>query len=137
MPRIGIGEPGSCTSQVLRAVRDEKAEYIVTCRGRPVPKLAAMEEQEDEDIWAELERLRNEISAKWRAERTATELAAQYRIRGCDSTYVAVPYRLRLKLITWDEQQRKRATGAVEALTPLEEVASLKEFIDITGESDE
>ena len=55
----------------------------------------------------------------------AAELAAQHRIRGCDAIYVAVAYRLRIKLITWDKQQRERAAGVVEVLTPAEELEML------------
>jgi len=55
----------------------------------------------------------------------AAELAARHRIRGCDAIYVAVAHRLRIKLVTWDEQQRERAAGAVEVLTPAEELEAL------------
>jgi predicted nucleic acid-binding protein len=56
----------------------------------------------------------------------ASDLAAQYRIRGCDAIYVAVAHRLSIKLITWDEEQRKRATAVVETVTPTEELANLR-----------
>ncbi|GAG30414.1 unnamed protein product [marine sediment metagenome] len=79
MPRIGVRELKNRTSEVLRAVREEKAEYIVTYRGRAVARLVAIEEQRDEDIWAELERLRGEISAKWSSERPAAEVVSEGR----------------------------------------------------------
>ena len=79
MPRIGVRELKNRTSEVLRAVREEKAEYIVTYRGRAVARLVAIEEQRDEDIWAELERLRGEISTKWSSERSAAELVSEGR----------------------------------------------------------
>lgn len=79
MPRIGVRELKNRTSEVLRAVREEKAEYIVTYRGRAVARLVAIEEQRDEDIWAELERLRGEISAKWSSKRSAAELVSEGR----------------------------------------------------------
>ncbi len=79
MPRIGVRELKNRTSEVLRAVREENAEYIVTYRGRAVARLVAIEEQRDEDIWAELERLRGEISAKWSSERSAAEVVSEGR----------------------------------------------------------
>jgi predicted nucleic acid-binding protein len=53
----------------------------------------------------------------------ASDLAARYRIRGCDAIYVAVAYRLSIKLITWDKEQRARAAQVVAAVTPSEEAA--------------
>lgn len=67
----------------------------------------------------------------------AAELAARHRIRACESLYVAVSRRLSVKLITWDEQQRQRAGGAVEALTPSEELEELNRFQDAKGSSSE
>lgn len=48
----------------------------------------------------------------------AADLAARYGIRGCDAIYVAIAHRLSIALITWDNQQRERALGVAEALTP-------------------
>lgn len=79
MPRIGVRELKNRTSEVLRAVREENAEYIVTYRGRAVARLVAIEEQRDEDIWGELERLRGEIRAKWSSERSAAEVVSEGR----------------------------------------------------------
>ena len=36
MPQVGIRELKNDTSEILRAVREEKAEYLVTHRGKPV-----------------------------------------------------------------------------------------------------
>ena len=36
MPEIGIRELKSQASEIMRAVREERAEYIVTLRGKPV-----------------------------------------------------------------------------------------------------
>jgi len=48
----------------------------------------------------------------------AARLAADLRLRGADAVYVAVAHRLRLPLITWDEEQRLRAATAIVVRTP-------------------
>lgn len=47
------------------------------------------------------------------AERAA-KIAADYRIRGCDSIYVALAYDLKEPLVTLDVQQLERAAAIVE-----------------------
>jgi predicted nucleic acid-binding protein len=51
--------------------------------------------------------------------RTAARLAGQLRIRGADAVYVAAAAVLRLPLVTWDMEQRSRATPRVEVLLPV------------------
>ena len=55
----------------------------------------------------------------------AARLAAECRLRGCDATYVALAWRERVPLITWDKQQREKAASMVEILTPAEVLAVL------------
>jgi predicted nucleic acid-binding protein len=42
-------------------------------------------------------------------------IAADYKIRGCDSIYVALAVALNEDLITWDRQQRERAKNLINA----------------------
>ena len=50
MPEIGIRQLKNETSEIIRAVREEKAEYIITLRGQPVAVLRPLEERaEDAD----------------------------------------------------------------------------------------
>jgi len=46
----------------------------------------------------------------------AEALAAEYRLRGADSVYVAVARRLKLPLVTWDAEQLERAADVVTVL---------------------
>jgi predicted nucleic acid-binding protein len=55
----------------------------------------------------------------------AARLAAEYPLRGADAIYAALAHREGAYLITWDRQQRERAAGVVETLTPVEAVAVL------------
>ena len=50
----------------------------------------------------------------------ATRVAAERRLRGADSIYVATAYRLGLPLVTWDREQLERSAGMVEVSTPVE-----------------
>jgi predicted nucleic acid-binding protein len=48
----------------------------------------------------------------------AAELAAELRLRGPDAVYVAVAERLGLPLVSWDSEQRARASTVVVTLAP-------------------
>ena len=62
MPEIGIRELKNRTSEVLRAVREERAEYVITYRGKPVARLVPVVEKGDaERALQELERLSQEV----------------------------------------------------------------------------
>ena len=51
MPQVGIRELKNDASEIIRAVREERAEYVVTLRGRPVAFIVPVDEarQEAED----------------------------------------------------------------------------------------
>ncbi len=55
----------------------------------------------------------------------ASQLAAKYKLRGCDSVYVAVAFLFRARLISLDRQQIERAAECIETATPQEEVKNL------------
>jgi prevent-host-death family protein len=70
MEEIGVRELKENTSEVLRRVREEKATYRITYRGRVVAELAptpdvAEKQAEWERIWAEMDKTAAEISKKW------------------------------------------------------------------------
>ncbi len=93
MPRVGVRELKNQTTEILRNVREHRAEYVVTYRGRPVAVLLPIDEAwleaetrrvvetatPGENVWAELEALRQEIDQSWRSEKTATELVSEQR----------------------------------------------------------
>ncbi len=55
--------------------------------------------------------------------RLAAQFAARLRMRGADSVYVALAYDLELTLVTWDYEQRTRASDVVAVRTPSELLA--------------
>ena len=93
MPRVGVRELKNQTTEILRDVRENRAEYVITYRGRPVAVLLPVDEvwleaetrraveiaTPGEDVWAELEALRQEIDRSWRSEKTGAELVSEQR----------------------------------------------------------
>ena len=49
MPKVGVRELKNRTSENLRAVREEGAEYVITYQGRPMAVLMPVDEEEWED----------------------------------------------------------------------------------------
>lgn len=48
----------------------------------------------------------------------AAALAADQQLRGADAMYVAVAQRLNIPLVSWDQEQIARASGAITAYMP-------------------
>jgi prevent-host-death family protein len=84
--RVGVRELKNDTSQIIRAVREDQTEYIVTYHGEPVAvilplaasRLAAAATPSNE-LRAALADLRAQIAARWDAEQSAVELLEQQR----------------------------------------------------------
>jgi prevent-host-death family protein len=49
MPRVGVRELKNRTSEILRAVREEGAEYVITFQGKPAAILLPIAEEDVED----------------------------------------------------------------------------------------
>jgi prevent-host-death family protein len=49
MPRVGVRELKNRTSEILRAVREEGTEYVITYQGRPMAVLLPVDEEDLED----------------------------------------------------------------------------------------
>jgi len=93
MPQVGIRELKNDASEIIRAVREERAEYVVTLRGRPVAvimpvaedwqeaeaKRAAATIRENAAFWERMAALGAEIAAKWQSDKTAVELIEEQR----------------------------------------------------------
>lgn len=91
--QVGIRERKNDASEIIRAVREERAEYVVTYRGQPVAVIlpvaessrAAQTEQllaasrPDDDFWAQWDALGREIDAQWTSEKTGVELVSEQR----------------------------------------------------------
>jgi prevent-host-death family protein len=86
MSLIGVRELRQQTSEVIRKVREEGAEYVVTYQGRPVAILLPLDAGQAEvemvqagkkailDNWARYERLAEELRRTWPADRSTQTL---------------------------------------------------------------
>lgn len=93
MARVGVRELKNQATEIIRAVRENRAEYVVTYHGRPVAVLLPVDEAwleaeanraaeavtPGDDVWAELEAIRQEIGQSWQSEKTAIELISEQR----------------------------------------------------------
>ena len=84
---IGVRELKNKTSRILREVREEMAEYIVTLRGEPVAIIRPLTEDEaqrlrqleTEKSLAEMKSLAREVAAAWTSSRSGVELVSEQR----------------------------------------------------------
>ncbi len=68
MPEVGIRELKSQASEIVRAVREERAEYVITHRGKPVAMIVPFAEAPErkpkksmEEFWAEMDELARQM----------------------------------------------------------------------------
>ena len=89
MPDVGVRELKAHASEIIRNVRDRRARYVITYRGRPVGLLMPLDEthpvwplssmQPEPSAWETLIRLGEEIGRGWRSSLTSTELLSDMR----------------------------------------------------------
>jgi prevent-host-death family protein len=93
MARVGVRELKNRTTEIIRDVRENQAEYVVTYHGKPVAVLLPIDEAwlesearraaeaiaPGDDVWAELGALRQEIGRSWQSEKTAVEMISEQR----------------------------------------------------------
>jgi len=81
---IGIRELKSRASEVVRAVKEERARYVITQRGKPVATIIPMdailpEKKSNDEVWERLMRLGEQISKGWKNEKSAVETLSEMR----------------------------------------------------------
>ncbi len=80
---IGIRELKSRASEVIRAVKEERARYIVTQRGKPaaliVPVDAVPSKKSDDEVWERLMKIGEELGKGWQSEKSAVEILSEMR----------------------------------------------------------
>jgi len=87
MPMIGVRELRERTAEVLRQVREQQAEYIITHQGRPVALLLPVDAQAIEKAiaqaggrsgaaggWEAYARLAEQLRQRWPASQTTSDL---------------------------------------------------------------
>ena len=80
---IGIRELKSRASEVVRSVKEDRARYVITQRGKPaaiiVPLDAAPPETSADEVCERLQQLGEEISKGWQSEKSAVEILSEMR----------------------------------------------------------
>ena len=80
---IGIRELKSRASEVVRAVKEERARYVITQRGKPaaiiVPLDAVPLKTSDDEVWDRLMKIREELGKGWQSEKSAVEILSEMR----------------------------------------------------------
>jgi prevent-host-death family protein len=89
MHDVGVRELKVRASEIIRRVRDQRARYVITHRGKPVGLLVPLDEaslaslrfgeEGAEAAWDALTRLGEEIGREWRSPLTSTELLSEMR----------------------------------------------------------
>ena len=85
--KIGVRELKNQTSHIVRAVREEMAEYVITVRGKPVAVLRPLTEEdaqqfrqnEMEEALIEMKSLAQEVAEAWTASKSGVELIDEQR----------------------------------------------------------
>ena len=80
---IGIRELKSRASEVVRAVKEERARYIVTQRGKPVAAIIPMDamvpEQKDNDGWEKLLAIRARLARNKTKKKSSLDILSEMR----------------------------------------------------------
>jgi len=80
---IGIRELKSRASEVVRAVKEERARYVITQRGKPAALIIPLDsipaKGSDDDAWERLMKLREELGKGWQSEKSAVEILSEMR----------------------------------------------------------
>jgi prevent-host-death family protein len=83
MEEIGIRELKARASEVVRAVKERRARYVITQRGRPVAVLMPLDalplRLDTDEVWAQLEQIREELGRGWQSEKSAVEILSEMR----------------------------------------------------------
>ena len=83
MPEIGVRELKARASEIVRDVRERRARYTVTHRGRPVGVLLPIDEaplaRDDDATWERLKALGDEIAKDWPTGLSAGDLLSDMR----------------------------------------------------------
>lgn len=91
--KIGVRELKNQASKIVRAVREEMAEYVITLHGEPVAVLRPLTQADTDQLQrekiekalADLDALAQEIGASWTSEKLGTEILEEMREERCQS----------------------------------------------------
>ena len=80
---IGIRELKKRVSEVVRSVKEQRARYVITQRGKPaaliIPLDAEPSADKGDEVWERLMQLGEEIGKGWQSEKSAVEILSEMR----------------------------------------------------------
>ena len=84
---IGVRELKNQASRIVRSVREEMTEYIITVQGEPVAVLRPFTDKDEqqlrqakiEETLAEMKSLAQQVAAAWKSPKSGIELVAEQR----------------------------------------------------------
>ena len=84
---IGVRELKNQPSRVIRAVREEMAEYVITVRDEPVAVLRPLTDEDRKKLrqaevnnaLAEMKTLAQQVAAAWESPKSSVELVGEQR----------------------------------------------------------
>lgn len=83
MEEIGVRELKARASEVVRAVKERRVRYLITQRGKPaailMPVDAIPSQPDPDEVWARLEKIREELGKGWQSEKSVVEILAEMR----------------------------------------------------------
>jgi prevent-host-death family protein len=83
MEEIGIRELKARASDVVRAVKEQRARYVVTQRGKPVaviiPMDAVLPEKQDDESWDKLMEIRKKLAKGKKNKKSSVEILSEMR----------------------------------------------------------
>ena len=84
MRYVGVRELKAQTSRILREVREEGEEFLVTYRGQVIARLVPVHPPQEQveamnRVWRELDALAAEIQARWSEDISAVEAVTEQR----------------------------------------------------------
>jgi prevent-host-death family protein len=84
---IGVRELKNQTSRIVRAVREEMAEYVITVQGKPVAVLRPFTDEDAQqlrqadinEVLAEMKTLAQQVAKAWTSPKSGVELVEEQR----------------------------------------------------------
>ncbi len=80
---IGIRELKSRASEVVRTVREKRARYVITQRGKPaaliIPLDADVTKPSADEVWERLIKIGEELGKGWQSKKSAVEILSEMR----------------------------------------------------------
>ena len=86
MPDIGVRELKAKASEIIRSVREQRARYLITYRGRPVAALIPLEGTDEgpamegeSRTWERLTQIGEEVGKGWQSPQSSAEILSESR----------------------------------------------------------